>query len=389
MNAVLRFLFGTCEMSFPPERKTEVLNFLLKNGIGAVSFGHSGGEGRLTLFRRDVEKIPETLCTLVSEHGAIPFFFALFRRPGLIVGGAFVLVLLVLSSLTVWRLEIEGNSRLGEVEIEAAVANAGLAVGDFFPMLDISAIKTKLLRENPEISWVGIYLRGTTARIEIREASIEEKPHAQGGFCNLVAAKDAVIERVDVDAGRAVVSPGMTVRAGELLISGIYSTATGLRATRASGAVFARSEATVTVYQSFATTERAYVGSATESISIEFFGKNIKLFKKSGKNDAEYDIIRRKEQLVLFGRIALPIFWEQSERILYRTYTVTLTEDEVVRMAYSQLRAEMAARFFDAEILSERIYGEWTDGGYRLSCQVEYIADVAVPLAYDVENNGG
>ena len=58
-------------------------------------------------------------------------------------------------------------------------------------------------------------------------------------------------------------------------------------------------------------------------------------------------------------------------------------------MAYSQLRAEMAARFFDAEILSEGIYGEWTDGGYRLSCQVEYIADVAVPLAYDVENNGG
>ena len=389
MNAALRFLYGTCTLTFHSERKTEVLNFLLQNGIGVISCDCIGEEERLTLFKRDFERIPNTLYTSVSEHGALHLLSSALYRPGLIVSAVCVLLLFTLSSLTVWRLEIEGNRRLGVVEIEAALENAGLAVGDFSPMLDISAIKTKLLLENPDISWVGIYLRGTTARIEIREASIVEDPHAQGGFCNLVAAKDGVVERVAVDAGRAVVSSGMTVRAGELLISGIYSTATGLRATRASGAVLARSEDIVTVYQSFSTTEREYVGNEIESVSIEFFGKNIKLFKKSGKNDAEYDIIRRKEQLVLFGRIALPVFLERNERILYQAYTVNLDEDAAVRMAFSQLRSEMAARFFDAEILSEGIYGEWTDGGYRLACRVEYIADIAVPLAYDVGNNGG
>lgn len=389
MNGIFRFLFGTCVFSFSVEKKTEILNFLLEKGIGALSCRVIDGEGRLTVFRKDAGKIPQELCSCIAERGIIPLFRSLCHRPGLIVGGVMALVLLVYSSLTVWSVEIEGNERLGSVEIESALASAGLSVGDFSPSLDISAIKTRFLRENPDISWIGIYLRGTTAKIEVREASDQGETDSKGGFCNLVAISDGVIERISVDAGRAVVAPGTTVRAGELLISGIYRTATGLRATRAKGSVFARSECSVTVFQPFSFDEKQYDEGALDELLLEFFGKKIKLFKKSGKTDAEYDIIKRKEQLVLFNRIALPIFIERNERVMYSIHAVTLTEEEAVRMAFSGLRVEMASRLADAEVVAEKIYAEWTDEGYRLTCRVEYLSDIATPLAYDAQNNGG
>lgn len=389
MSTLFRFLFGTCTFSFAPERKTDILNFLLENGIGAVSCRTDGDEGRLEVFCKDAKRIPNTVCLQISEQGALVLLRRLWHRPGLIVGGMLMLLLLLVSSLTVWRVEIKGNERFGAVEIESALATAGLSVGDLSPTLDIAAIKNRFLRENPEISWIGIYLRGTTAQIEVREASTEGNTPSHTGFCNLVASADGVIERISVDAGRAVVTPGATVRAGELLISGIYRTATGLRATRAEGSVLARSEETVTVFQALSSDEKQPDTREIDGLWLEFFGKKIKLFKKSGKTDAEYDIIKRKEQIILFNRISLPIFIEQDERITYSTRTVTLNEEQVVRMAFSRLRAEMAARFATAEVVAEQVYAEWTDDGYRLTCRVEYISDIATPLAYDAQQNGG
>ena len=389
MSSLFHFLFGTCVLSFPADKKTEVLSILLSEGIGAISCTVDGEEGRITLFCRDAVKMPRSLCTPLAEYGLRASFSALVRRPGLIVGFILAILLLVISSMTVWRVEVVGNDRIGDVEIESAMAAVGLAVGDISAGLDLSAIKNRFLEENPEISWVGIYIRGTTARIEVREATDIGESDGAEGFCNLVATADGVIERISVDAGRAAVLQGMTVRAGELLISGIYRTATGLRATRAKGCVLARSETTLTVLQCFNVEEKEYLDGVIDEIFLEFFGKKIKLLKNSSKNAAEYDIIKRKEQIVLLGGIALPIYIERYERIPYTVRAVTLTEEEAVRMAFGRLRAEMAARFSEAEIVAEQVYAEWTEDGYRLTCRVEYIADIATPLAYDVEMNGG
>ena len=91
----------------------------------------------------------------------------------------------------------------------------------------------------------------------------------------------------------------------------------------------------------------------------------------------------------MFDRIALPIFVEFRERIPYDMRVISLDEEAVVRRAFARLRTEMAMRFADAEILLEQVYAEWTEDGYLLSCRVEYIADIAAPLTYDVEFYGG
>lgn len=386
MKRLYHDLLGYTEYRFPAASHAAVLEHLLISGIGTVSCRIEGEEGILLLPRAAVPDFPPALlCRPTASLGMPARLGSLLRRPGLLLGILVGILLLALSSMTVWKIEIRGNERLGSLEIEEALGEAGLSVGMWGPGIDTAAVRTRVLRDRSEIAWIGIYRRGTTVSVEVRETAPKEEADGGGGLCNLVAAADGVIESLRVDRGRAAVSPGATVRKGDLLVSGIYRTAEGLAAVRAEGEVLARTVRQFTVLQPLSVGDRAFGEAALSALSFNFFGKDIKLFKKSGNSTEKYAIIKRKEQIVLFGEIALPIFIIREYRLPYAEELLSLTEEEAVRAAHLRLRGEMAASLTDAELLRKSFSGEWTDGGYRLTCTVECITDIASPLTYDTE----
>ena len=122
---------------------------------------------------------------------------------------------------------------------------------------------------------------------------------------------------------------------------------------------------------------------------MNFFQKEIKLFKFSGKIGDNYDIIKRKEQLVLFGFIRLPIYLSWDECLVYSERPMRLDEEAAVKAAFSSLNAELAASLSGGELLRKSIGGEFTEEGYVLTCRVEYVTDIAEPLVYEADQNGG
>ncbi|MBO7293702.1 MAG: sporulation protein YqfD, partial [Clostridia bacterium] len=156
-------------------------------------------------------------------------------------------------------------------------------------------------------------------------------------------------------------------------------------AVRAEGEVLARTVRHFTVLQPLSVGDRAFGEEQISALTLNFFGKDIKLFKKSGKSTEKYAIIKRKEQVVLFGEIALPIFVLREYRLPYTEELLTLTEEEAVRAAHLRIRGAMAAALTDAELLRKSFSGEWTDEGYLLTCTVECISDIAAPLTYETE----
>ena len=381
-------LRGSISFSFPAADRARVLDHCLREGIGAISCTVSGEEGRLRLLKRDACRLPESLgCCQIGEQGLPMLVRRACDRPGLVIGAVLGLLLLLLSSLTVWRVEIRGNERIGATEIEEALSAAGLSVGDLTVATDIASVKTRFLRENPEISWIGIYLRGTTAAIEVRERENGGIGGTEDGLplSNLVAATDAVIESIYAERGRAAVSEGMTVKRGDLLISGIYRTAEGLACVRAEGVVRGRVTRDFQVVQPLRAVRKEYTSRKASAFSVNFFGKEIKLFKIAGKSEEEYDIIKRKEQVVLFGALRLPIYFSREYRLSYVERELILTENEAVKAAYASLHAELASALADSELLRKRLEGELTEEGYCLRCHTEYLTDIAVPLAYETE----
>lgn len=390
MMNLYAFLLGMTEFSFPAEEKTRILDFFLTSGIGCRSFFVEGERGRFFLLRRDAGKLPPELgCEVLCEHGLPAALRAYGRHPGFVLGTVLGLLLLVLSSLTVWRVEVTGNDAVSSYEIEAALAEAGLSVGSFTPGVDTAAVRTRFLKSLPSVAWVGVYVRGTTVAVEVRERLPIPNEEVGGGLGNLVAGEDALVESIRVDCGRAVVSPGASVRQGELLISGLYGTPSGLVTARAEGEVRARVVHRHTVTQPLTFKEKVYEKERLASFSINFFGKTIKVCKIAGKSGEECDIINRKEQIVLFGSIRLPIYTVKEYRLSYAFEERQLSEEEAVRAAHRKMTALMTSDLAACELLRKRLFGEFTENGYLLLGETESIRDIAVLLPYTVGEQGG
>ncbi len=390
MNWLFHWIWGYVVFSFPKEKKTDVLNHFLEKGIGILALREEGEVSVLILRRGDAASLPKELeLTLLREEGLLYRLRCFWRRPGLMAGCLAALLIFCLSSAVVWRIEVRGNSEKSATEIERTLSEAGLSVGAFIPSIDTAAVRARFLEADPGISFAGIYRRGTTVTVEVREAMLTPGGEEDEGLYNLVAAEDAVIESITPVHGRAGVVPGMTVKKGDLLISGIYETAGGLVGITAEGEVKGRVIRTVTVLQPMREVNRVYGEEKRASLILDFFGKQIKLFKSYGKSGEEYDIIRRKEQLILFDRIRLPISFVSEYVLPYAEEEAVLSEEEAVAAAFSRMKGELCAALSDAEVLREAFWGEFTAEGYRLVCEVECVVDIAMPLAYEVEHLGG
>lgn len=385
-----RYFGGSCKFSFRMEQQATLMNFLLSEGIEVIGSGVESGEGYVTVPHYAKARVSSlSYCSLLEERGFFADISKFFRRPGLWGGAVLSLMLFLVASLTVWRVEVNGNVSLGESEVEEALSQAGAGVGDFSPGLDLTAVAERLMSENPRIAWASVYLRGTTLMIEIREGEEEKLPAVEERLFNLVATADAIIESVYVERGRAVVSPGMTVKRGDLLVSGVYRTALGVSTVSALGEVRGRTERSFCVVQPLVVEKKEYDREEIAALSVKFFGKDINLFKKSGKTAEKYDIINRREQVVLFGCIPLPIYTIYECRELYSERQYTLAHEEAVTAAFARMRGEISASLSEDELLAISYSWDFTEEAYTLTCWVECITDITVPLLYEAESNGG
>lgn len=391
MRRLWLYLCGYAILSFPSAKKAAVYSAFLERGLGIYGQSSDGEKTYVVALSRDLARIPidEIDGTPVRCGGLGISLRALLRRPGLILGALLGLSLFILSSLTVWRVEVVGNEWLTAPEIEEAMAEVGLGVGAFTPKVDAALVRTRLMEAEPTLSFVSIYVRGTTVRVEVRESAPYVPLEEGGGLCHLVAATDAIVESVTARVGRAAVGKGATVRAGDLLISGIYRTASGVVSASAEGEVRGRVRQTLELTQPLFDEVKEYGKREKRSFSLNFFGREIKLFKSAGKNEGEYDIIKRKEQVALFGVVPLPITLAWEYALPYEESRVALTEEEAVRSAFSQMRRLLAIRLSEAEVLAESFAGEFTDSGFHLRCDVDCVIDIAVPLAYQSDLSGG
>ena len=390
MKWLYSYLLGYVDFSFRRESKAYLLNALLQKEIGCIFCRMQGDVGYIRLQRRDAAKIGEDMpWELLRTGGLLSGIQAFIGRPGLLIGCIFGILLLVASSFTVWRVEVEGNAKIGSSEIEAGLAKAGLSVGDLSPFVDTAAVRARFLRDNPEIAWLGLYIRGTTVAVEVREISAEAPKEEERGLYNLVASHDAVVESIRVDSGRATVSIGQTVRAGELLVSGIYKTAEGLSVVPAAGEIYGKREDIFEVLQPKFRDEKQPEKARLCSFSLTFFQKDIKLFQKNRHIAEKYDIIKRKEQIVLFNRIALPIYYTREYCVPYTENRRPLTEEEMVKAAFSRMKGILSEALTDSQLLRKELVGEFTEEGYLLRCRAEFVTEISLPQEFFWEENGG
>lgn len=380
MIKFIYFLIGYRIYTFKSEDLKALMQILLKNNFALEV---KSGSVILPLYKtRKFEKIINS--AIPYERSARRGFFGSalenIKSYEKIAALLFLFISWYLSSLFVWDIRISGNEITDAETVKRELSEIGFSVGSYWGNIDLSEAELLLLSSSDEISWVNINRKGSVAYVKVIDKRKYEE-EVKSGYCNLVAARDGVIEEITVKAGRAVVKVGDTVKKGDLLISGILADGTF---TYAEGSVISRISDEISVYTPFIASEKVYHDERLDKIMLNFFGKNINIFKIYRKMPSEYDIIETEKKLTLFGR-ELPISFSVCKVREYTCRDYRRSESDTVNEAHRELWAELSERLSKSTLLKIRCDGDFTDSGYASRAEILISEDIAVPLPFLVE----
>lgn len=390
------FLRGNCRISIPSSDRTAAMNLCMQMGLqyadfcwcedGSIRFSCAAASARRFLAvcqERNINAEP------VAERGLPCLLKQMTKRAGLIVGAVLALALIVLSGLFVWDVQVSGTETLTEETVIEELRKCGFGVGSYLPNLHIREIENRVLMASERIGWLSINIDGTVARVQIIEhiegqnegenVSLNKRP------ANLVATKDGQIEYLELYRGNAVVKSGQTVRAGELLVSGLYDSLTGnVRYTRAAGRVMARTERTIRVEVPLSYEQKVYGEPVLQEVEIHFFDFSKKIFKNSGNLDILCDIIKYNTHLGQLGANRLPMSWSRIETHPYVLETRERTQEEALELCYEKLAGELAAFSGDVQLLQKEIITEVGEESVVLVCTVVCIENIAAVQEFEI-----
>lgn len=283
-----------------------------------------------------------------SSRGLSLMLYAFRSRYCLIAGIIISIVLAFFASSRIWFVKVRGCEKVSEENVLQLLESYGLKSGASVSGEELDEMEKRLMQDISDISWVGISRRGVNIYAYIKESSELPESTPIDKPADVIALKDGVVEKVTVLQGRAVVTQGQTVRAGDVLISGelIYQDLP-YQYIYALGDVQARiwysGERKISLVQS----ETVRTGNTAVVRTMRIFGQDIPL---DGENPfVSYEVESREQDVMNLGipvTIITQTYYETEER------EYSITQEEALELGKSDLEQELSAQIpQDAEIL--------------------------------------
>ncbi len=388
---LLNSFLGYCKIECEAGDSERVLNLFMKNSIINWKFRKQEDKTVFFILESDIVRffalceVEKIKCEVIKTAGFLPYLRKYKKRLGIPIGFAIFFIILWVSGLFIWEINISGNSAVKEEEIIERLSLHGCKVGTYIPSIDYDSIYNRLLMQSDDLSWISINMRGTVANVEVRETEKGGNIGQTGDGANLTAAQDGQIEQFEIYAGAPAVNVGDSVRAGDLLVSGIIESKNfGHRYVYAKGKVYARVTKEIVVKIPLKQTQKSYTGKEIRDTTVKIFGKTINISSNSGNIEGKYDKIEKREQLGFFCVVSVPVY---IETVVYREYEFAecrITEIEAVRQAYNQLKVQTASELKDADLLKRSIDARFEDDSYFIYCSLYCIEDIAQTTEFEL-----
>lgn len=299
------------------------------------------------------------------------------RRWGLLAFLAVSALLLLVSSLFVWEIEVVGNEKLSRGQVLRALSRSGVDLGTYRYSVSADLVRSSMMQQLPELGWMTVNINGSRAVAVIVERQEKPEIYAQSDPADIVAAETGIIKRMSVENGKPAVKQGDSVLEGELLVSGLMdSLSSGSKFVRAKAKVMADTWHELSAVCP-AEEEVKEPGFLSRSRFALVFGKRrINLYFDSGKAIDGCDKIIHEYKLGVEGLFALPVTLVREELIPYETeLQPAYDRDAMARQLEKQLLEGM-----DGEVLS-RNFSEGESGGlYVLTLRSHCLEDIALAV---------
>ena len=332
---------------------------------------------------RDFKKLKaickKTKCKIKIEgKKGLPFIFNKYKKRKIFaVGLAIVIISVIALSKFVWNVEIVGNEKINVEEIMIIANENGLKVGELKNKIDTKKIINKLRLERNDLAWVGIEIKGTNALIKIIEATPKPDIINEEEFCNIIATKEAVIEKISAQNGTPVVKEGDLVKKGTVLIEGwLEGKFTGTRYVHATGTVKGKVWYTQKEKVYFNQQKKEQTGKVENRYSLNLnkfkinFNKRVSKFKN-------YDTIETNKKLKLFANFYLPIELIKTTNTEVNITDITYSMEEAKNIGIEDAKNKLNEQIEDLNnILSTQINTNTTNEYIEVEVTYEVLEDI-------------
>ena len=358
---------GELRAAFRGGNSERFLNACADAGLALREIESGPEELRFSLYEDEwacAEKIA-LLCSgealRLSLRGGSAGRRVLSRRARLGAFAALCALLLSLSGLFIWDFEVVGNETVSDTAVLRALADCGVREGCFWPETDAEAIRAGMLLRMPQLAWMSLNVKGSRATVTVLERREKPEIYAESVPADLVAARDGVIADCSVQNGRALITRGETVTAGQTLVSGTMDSPTGeTREKRAKGSVMADTWPEKTVFLCPEAREKRTEKGFRLALSLCVGKSRLNLSANSRKELDECDKIVKEYSLGIKGLFRFPLRLSAEISRPYETVGPYRPDAAAFRRrALTALEAETEGEVLSCEITQE-------DGALRL-----------------------
>ena len=207
------------------------LNFICKNRVPIYNVKRiDKTKVEFSVSRSDLKKIKNMYRgnkfeVKIKQKTGIPFLARRIYKYKTMVFSAIVSLLLLLSTTQfVTDIYIDCPEGIDKKVLKAELEECGLKPGVFKKTIDRKIIRDHIMQEIDEVAYLSINVKGTNVFVTVTKKDDESTKVANSNYCNIIASKTGIIEKVIARSGEAVVQVGDIVKKGDLLIQGANTT---------------------------------------------------------------------------------------------------------------------------------------------------------------------
>ena len=320
--------------------------------------------------------------TVLRRRGA-PVLWERFRtRYVLLAGFAAFWLLLFGGNLFIWEFRVSGNETVPTETVLRALESYGITIGSPGLHIDQEDMRNHVLLEVGDLSWLTVNVKGCVAHVQVVERQRPPEIAEKDGVWNIVAARDGLVTRVQALDGKALVSAGSTVTAGELLVTGVYESREGSTyMTHSLGTVEARTWYELSVSVPLEITEKSGGRREKTAFSVDFGKKRIKLWGRGSISGASCDKITYYHPLSLPGGLRLPITVVRESVTYYDGQSVRRSREQAQKEGETLLLQQLKAQLGRDGSVTETRFSAAEEGDYlTVTLQAECLEQIGVPV---------
>lgn len=315
-------------------------------------------------FKEVVKLAKQAKCRVnIKQKKGIPFIFNRYRKRKIF----FISLLLIIGVIAVlsnfvWNIEIVGNEKIQKDEILETLQKEGLQIGTVKSKVDTKEIINKMRLDRNDLAWVGVEIKGTNAIVKIVEADQKPEIIKEDEYCNIVAKKAGIIEKISAVNGTPLVQKGDVVKAGTPIIGGwLEGKFTGTRYVHANGSVQAKVWYSENVKIPLKQVVSKETGNEETKYSLRINNFTINFYKTLSKFQ-KYDTIEQNKKLKLFLDFYLPIEIVQKNNKELVEETINYTKEQARNKAVEEAKSKLEQQVEDKQnILNTYINYEETE----------------------------